>query len=31
VLTANDPEALLKQFAAYTPASMPKWITPAQA
>ena len=31
VMTANDPEALLEQFAAYTPVSVPKWITPAQA
>jgi uncharacterized protein (TIGR00730 family) len=31
VLTANDPEALLEQFADYTPVSVPKWITPAQA
>lgn len=31
VLTANDPEALLDQFAAYKPVNVSKWITPAQA
>jgi uncharacterized protein (TIGR00730 family) len=31
VLRANDPEALLDQFASYKPVVVPKWITPAQA
>jgi uncharacterized protein (TIGR00730 family) len=31
VITATDGEALLDQFAAYTPVVVPKWITPAQA
>jgi predicted Rossmann-fold nucleotide-binding protein len=31
VITATDSEALLDQFAAYTPVAVPKWITPAQA
>jgi hypothetical protein len=31
VLRANDPEALLDQFASYRPVVVPKWITPAQA
>ena len=31
VIAATDPEALLDQFASYTPVVVPKWITPAQA
>jgi len=31
VLRANDPDALLDQFASYKPVVVPKWITPAQA
>jgi uncharacterized protein (TIGR00730 family) len=31
VSRANDPEALLDQFASYKPVVVPKWITPAQA
>jgi len=31
VITANDPGALLDQFASYKPVNVPKWITPTQA